>query len=131
MARIEERYLQQLRDAGLYVSPPFSSTSAWADAVRVGKPISTPGNSIPGFRDSHIVFADKPQPPEMDAPSVMLGFDGTFWTVVAKEFVGGSAPSDFFNEWSGGDEAVADILSFYLGDPERMQAKADALNRTR
>jgi hypothetical protein len=96
MAKIEEKYLQQLRDAGLFVSPPFAPTNAWPDGVWVGKPTSVGGNCIPDYRDGSIVIGDdRPLPPDMDAPMVVLCF-------------------------------YEDILSFYFGDPQRMEAKAEA-----
>jgi hypothetical protein len=125
MAKIEEKFLQQLRDAGLFVSPPFAPTNAWPDGVWVGKPTSVAGNCIPDYRDGYIVIGDdRPLPPDMDAPMVVLCFYEGIWWVSAQN--GGGGPADFINQWSNPEQAVVDILSFYFGDPQRMQAKADA-----
>ncbi|MDR3615976.1 MAG: hypothetical protein P4L53_20630 [Candidatus Obscuribacterales bacterium] len=132
MARIEEKYLQQLRDAGLFVSHPYSPKHGWPDGVRVGKPTSTPGNSIPGYRDGgYLVIGDAPLPPEMNAPMVVLCSHGGAWWVYSWDFDGGFMPSDFVNEWSSPEQAVADILDLYFGDPQRMQAKAEAKMKPR
>jgi hypothetical protein len=126
MAKIEEKYLQQLRDAGLFVSPAYSPTHAWPDGVRVGKPTSTPGNSMPHYEAGYIAIGDAPLPPDMDAPMVVLCSFGDVWRVYAQDYAGGMTPADFVNEWSSPDQAVSDILAFYFGDPRRMQAKAEA-----
>jgi hypothetical protein len=132
MARIEEKFLQQLRDAKLFVSPPFAPTNAWPDGVWVGKPTSVDGNCIPDYRDGYIVIGgDRPLPPDMDAPMVVLCSQGDAWLVYSCDFAGGFMPSDFVNEWTSPDQAVTDILSFYFGDPKRMQAKARAKKRPR
>jgi hypothetical protein len=126
MAKIQEKYLQQLRDAGLFVSSAYSPTHAWPDGVRVGKPTSTPGNSIPDFETGYIVLGDAPLPPDMDAPMVVLCWSGDLWRVYGQDSAGGMTPADFVNEWSSPDEAIRDILAFYFGDPRRMKAKAQA-----
>ena len=36
---------------------------------------------------------------------------------------------DFLNTWDTPEEAVQDILDYYLGNPERMQVKADRWNK--
>ena len=136
MSKIEEKYLQQLRDAGLFVSKPYSPTHGWPDGVRVGKPVSTPGNSIADYRDGGFISIEgfehslgPPFPPEMDAPMIVLCSNNEVWTVDSCDSAGGMRSSDFINKWASGDEAIADILSLYFGDPQRMRAKAKVLMR--
>ncbi len=124
MAKIEDKYLDQLRGAGLFVSPPYSPTHGFPDGVRVGKPTSTRGNAIPGHQDGYIVIGDAPLPPEMDAPMVVLFSMNNKWIVFAVDCSGGMGLGDFQNEWTTPQEAIQDILDFYLGDPKRMNLKA-------
>jgi hypothetical protein len=133
MANIKEKYLQQLRDAGLFACRLYSPTHALPDGVRIGKPTSTPGNHIPDYIDSgYIVISDfaaeplPPLPPDMDAPMVVLYSRDDAWWVYSYDFIGGLMPSDFHNEWPTPEQAVADILDLYFGDPKRMQAKAES-----
>ena len=130
MSKIDEMHLQQLRDAGLFVSAPFSPMHMWPDGVWVGKPSSTSGNSIVGYNDGFIALGDEAVPPEMDAPMVLLCSTRGAWWVYSCDFAGGIMPSDFTNEWSTVDEAIADILSLYFGDSKRMEAKATAKKKS-
>ncbi len=127
MAKLDEEYLEQLRKAGLFVSSPYSPTHGFPDGVRVGKPTSTPGNGIPGYQDGYIVIGDAPLPPEMDAPMVVLFSMNDKWYVFAVDCSGGMGLGDFQNEWSTPQDAIQDILDFYLGDPTRMNLKASRM----
>ncbi|MCC6980441.1 MAG: hypothetical protein IT343_19135 [Candidatus Melainabacteria bacterium] len=130
MAKIEEEYLKRFRDAGLFVSVPYSSEHGWPDGVRVGKPITTPGNSIAGYDAAYITIGAVPEPPEMDAPMVVLYSTGEEWVIHSQECVPKLGPGDFINVWSTPEEAVKDVIDFYFGDPARMQAKADRQKQT-
>lgn len=126
MAKIDESYLQELKDAGLFVSSPYSSTHGWSDGVRVGKPTTTPGNSIAGYKAGYVVIgAEAVEPPDMDAPMVVLYSVDNKWIVHSQECVPKLGPGDFVNEWSTPAEAIEDILDFYFGDPWRMNLKAE------
>jgi hypothetical protein len=127
MATIPESLLKKLREAGLFVSRPYSPTHGWPDGVRVGKPMAIPGNCIPGYEPGYAVMGDAPVPPDMDAPMVVLfsPVPGT-WVVYAVDGAGGLLSGDFINEWHSPEEAVQDVLAFYFGDPIRMLAKAKA-----
>ncbi|MBZ0186266.1 MAG: hypothetical protein K8F91_08470, partial [Candidatus Obscuribacterales bacterium] len=126
MAKLDELYLQKLRDAGLFVSSPYSPTHGWPDGVRVGKPTTTRGNSIPGYKAGYIVIGpDADEPPEMDAPMVVLYSVDNKWIVHSQECVPKLGPGDFVNVWSTPEEAISDILDFFLGDPERMEKKTE------
>lgn len=126
MREIEDKYKQQLRHAGLFVSEPYVEGHAWEYGVRVGKPSTIAGNSIAGYDASYITIGDAPEPPEMDAPMIILYTTGDVWIVHAQESVPEPGATDFINKWNSPEEAVADILDFYFGDPSRMRAKADA-----
>ena len=113
MTAIDEKYLHQLEKAGLYVSSAFPRGHMWEYGVRVAKPTSTPGNSIP---DYHFKCGDVP----IDAPALVLYPIHGEWAVLAQESVPAPGPGDFEHKWSNLEEAVNDILDFYLGDPKRM-----------
>ena len=91
----------------------------------VGKPVSTPGNSIPDYRENRVTIDPMPLPPEMDAPMILFKMIDGIFVVNSVDHAGGMVPSDFVNQWSSGQEAVADILDFYFGDSKRMEAKAE------
>lgn len=125
MTQIDEKYLQRLRAAGLLVSAPFSPTHAWSDGVRVGKPFTTPGNTIPGYSAGYIVIGeDAEEPPKMDAPWVVLYSVNGKWMVHSQECAPKAGIGDFHNVWNTSDEAISDILDFYFGNPERMEQKS-------
>lgn len=123
---IDQQYLQRLREAGLFISEPYPDGHGWGHGVRIGKPSTKPGNSIPGYDAAYITIGDAPEPPEMDAPMVVLYSTGVAWIVHSQECAPKLGPGDFQNVWPSPDEAVNDILDFYFGDPQRMQAKAEA-----
>lgn len=123
MAQIDEKYLNQLRSAGLFVSHPFG---AFLGGVWVVKPTSTSGNHISGYSNGGYISLDgAPQCPDRDAP--MLKFicvDEHQWRVDGQDCAGGMGPADFIDEWTTAEDAIADILDFYFGNSERIDRKA-------
>jgi hypothetical protein len=126
MQTIEQKYIEQLRNAGLFVSEPYPEGHGWEYGVRVGKPGTTQSNSIVGYDPSYITIGDAPEPPEMDAPMVVLYRKGDKWIVHAQDSVPNPGPADFQNVWTSPEDAIQDMLDFYFGNAERMRAKADA-----
>lgn len=123
---IEQAYLQRLRDSSLFVSEPYPEGHGWEHGVVIGKPIGTPGNSIPDYPTGYVFVGEGEEPPNMDAPMVVLYRKGDQWIVRAQESVPKPGPADFQNVWTSPEDAIQDILDFYFGNPERMRAKADA-----
>ena len=118
---IPETYLARLRSAGLLISDPFVPTHvAYPDGVIVGKPVKAFGNTVPGLERGWGLDG-----PSLDAPAVEFHYDAARdkWVVTSWDYIPGPGPGDFVNEWRSGDEAVADILDFYFGDPLRMSLK--------
>lgn len=126
MLTIDQQYVHRLREAGLFVSEPYPKGHGWEHGVRIGKPSTKPGNSIPGYDAAYITIGDAPEPPEMDAPMVVLYSTGESWIVHSQECAPKLGPGDFQDVWPSLEEAVKDILDFYFGDSKRMQAKAEA-----
>ena len=118
VAVIDQKFLDQLRAAGLFVSSSYPSFHVCPDAVRVGKPLTTRGNSIPGYEISWEGVA-------LDAPTVVLYTSENRWIVVAQEYSPTAGPGDFIDIWDTPDEAVKDILDLFLGDGTRMAKKAE------
>ncbi len=125
MSIIPDRYLKQLINSGLFVSEPFPEGHVWEHGVRVGKPTAAKGNLIPGYEAGYVTMGDEVEPPEMDAPYVVLFSKGKEWFVRAQECIPKPGHGDFTNVWTTADEAVQDILDFYFGDPARMLLKAE------
>lgn len=123
MAQLPKHCLERLRSSGLFVSEPWPSNHVWPDNLLIGKPVEVAGNSIPGYVTG---FESEDVDVTFDSPPVRLWFDGEVWLVVAQEYIPGPGPGDFFDEWITPEEAVEDILDFYFGNPERMEAKAEA-----
>jgi hypothetical protein len=117
--RVPERCLDKLRAAGLLVSDPYVPNHlAYPDGVMAAKPASIRGNSIPGYESYWGVGG-----PLVDAPSLVLHCDGDKWLLTSHDYVPGPGPGDFVNEWDSPDQAIADILAFFFGDPSRMEVK--------
>lgn len=126
MAMIDDKYLQRLKEAGLYISEPFPEGHGWEHGVRIGKPVTTPGNSIPDYDDGYITIGSKSvEPPEIDSPIVIFYHKGNSWVVHSQECVPDPGPGDFQNVWNTPEEALDDIIDFFFGDPERMRRKAE------
>ena len=131
MPTIEEKFLNQLRAAGLHVSHPFASL---CDGFWICKPTSTPGHNIPGYSGGgYITLAEDnaPQCPDTDAPMLKFFFANDSWQVHGQDCAGGMGPADFIDEWTTPEEAVADILAFFFGDPARMEKKAEEQRKVR
>jgi len=123
MSKIPEPCIEKLRSSGLFVSDPWPPSHVWPDNLLVGKPIGIAGNSIPGYTT---VFGLSDDQIDFDAPTVRLFCEQGTWFVLAEDYCPAPGPGDFVDEWTTPDEAVEDILNFYFGNPQRMQAKADA-----
>lgn len=120
--KVPEHCLDRLRAAGLLVSEPYVvSHVAYPDGVIVGKPNTVPGNAIDGY-EGHWGLNG----PIVDAPCPRLHFQSGKWVVTVHEYVPGPGPGDFINSWGTPGEAVADILDYLLGNPERMRIKREA-----
>lgn len=119
MPMIDDLYLQALRNCGLHVCKPFPEGHAWAHGVRVGKPKTLAGNKIFNYE----IWFDGVA---MDAPSVVLYFNGKKWIIAAQDYIPTPGPGDFHAQWDFPEEAVNDIWDFYFGDPTRMAKKATA-----
>src|SRR5262245_19062445 len=118
MAQISEDVISKLRDAGLLVDRFFGPDHiAFPDGVIVAKPISVEGNDVPGF---DCQFGESEV---RVGPALFFHRDGMKWIVTSHDFVPGPGPGDFVNTWDTTEEAVADILGFYFGDPVRMEIK--------
>jgi hypothetical protein len=120
MPLIDEKYLNQLRAAGLHVSHPFQ---AFLSGVWVCKPTATPGHNMPGFSGGYMNLGDEPPCPDIDAPMLAFYFSNDTWKVHGQDCSGEMGPADFIDEWTTPEEAVQDILDFYFGDPTRMARK--------
>jgi hypothetical protein len=120
--KIPDLDIQKLKDRGLFVSNPKSSTHSYPDGVMISKPNSISGNTLPGYTSAFYDVNDVTI--TFDAPYLWLfGNDGV-WMVLSKDFTPGPGPGDFIDEWNSLDEAVQDIIDFYFGDPKRMEIKA-------
>jgi len=121
--RIEEKYLDQLRNKGLRVSQPFCEGHTFEFGVKVGKPESTKGNYIQnysfGFGDTLV-----------DAPVLNLFCSEKEWFVLLQDGVPNNEPGDFLHRGPTLDQAVADILDYFFYSPERMAVKDAAWNQS-
>jgi hypothetical protein len=125
VAVIPEKYLEQLRAAGLVTSEPFVPNHvAFPDGVLVGKPSSVAGHCLAGY-ELGWGMTDV----SLNAPGLWFHCDGGKWYVTSHDYIPGPGPGDFANEWSRPEEAVADILDFYFGSPARMDIKRQARER--
>ena len=122
VAVIPAQHLDRLRAAGLLISEPFVHDHvAFPDGVTVCKPASVAGHSLPDLEGWW-----GPTDVMLDAPCLWFHCDGGQWIVTSRDWVPGPGPGDFVNTWGTAEEAVADILDFYFGDPGRMEAKRRA-----
>lgn len=116
---IPERCLARLRASGLDVSDPYSSNHlVYPDGVAIFKPATTIGNAIPGFESYDAVTGQL-----FDAPSLALHAENGRWIVTSHDIIPGPGPGDFVDVWDTPEQAVDDILAFFLGDPRRMEVK--------
>ena len=121
---ITKAILEQLHGAGLLVSDPFvSGHIAFPDGVIIAKPIETLGHHVPGMIGGWGLDG-----PMVDAPPLYLHHDGKNWLVTLDQCSPGPGPGDFVNSWSTPEEAVADILDFYFGSPDRMELQRQLRN---
>ncbi|MCW5821917.1 MAG: hypothetical protein KIT34_03890 [Cyanobacteria bacterium TGS_CYA1] len=116
---LEQIHRERLENVGLFVSEPYPENHVLSLGVIVGKPTSTRGNSIENFKYGY-------EDIDMDAPDVTLFFHDGYWIVMAQEGVPEPGPGDFTNRWNTVEEAVEDIIDFFLGDPTRMKIKEKA-----
>ena len=124
--RIPNEALARLTDAGLLVSDPFVETHAgYPGGVTVAKPASVPGNGIPGY-DAGWGTGWGMTAIHLDAPALQLHGERGCWVVTSHDYVPGPGPGDFVNEHRLINDALDDILDFFLGNPDRMQTKIDA-----
>lgn len=121
MATVDEKYLRELRNAGLHVS---HAMDCFDGGVWVCKPTTTPGNAIPGYKGGYITIGDELPCPDTDAAMVAFMHQSDGWIVSAIDCAGGMGYGDFENRWSTAEEAIKDILDFYFGNPERMAIKS-------
>lgn len=118
MAEVDRDYCKPLIDAGLHLY-----FLGFTYGLRICKPRSVKGNSVPGYRNGYVSLDDnegKEFEPETDAPFVTFFFNGQYWVVWSHEGFPGVQPGDFITEWATANEAIEDILDFYFGDPRRM-----------
>lgn len=121
MSVIPEQYLDRLRAAGLLISKPFVPDHvAFPDGVIVAKPAAVVGHSLPDYEGSWGSSG-----PMIDAPALCLHCNGGRWFVTSDDYVPGPGPGDFVNEWDTPEDAVADVLDFYFGNPARMDVKRE------
>lgn len=117
---IQPSDLDPLEAAGLLVSDPFVPDHvAYPAGVVVGKPKGVGGNSLEDYGSSWGLNG-----PDLDAPALTLHAEAEGrWFVTLHACIPGPGPGDFVDEWATPQEAVADILDFFFGDPARMGAK--------
>jgi hypothetical protein len=120
---IPEPCLAKLTAAGLLALRPFrmSRGGLALEGIRIAKPRSTPGNTLPG--EEVTLSSGGVQVDVLDAPILDLYTNGASWFVRSHDWIPGPGPGDFLNGWSTVDEAIADVLDFYFGHPGRMAAK--------
>jgi hypothetical protein len=118
---IPERYLEGLRRAGLLVSEPFvPGHLAFPDGVTVGKPRGTGGHSIEG---SCGLWSEDGVEIPLDAPVLQIHSEGGRWFVTSHDVIPGPGPADFVREFDRPEQAIADVIDFFFGDPARMDLK--------
>lgn len=118
MKKISEKSIQRLLKAGLFMAPPYPEGHVMEHGTMIGKPIEIDGNRVEEFQTAYDDI-------KMDAPFVTFFSTGKKWVVLVRESIPGPGPGDFMNTWQAEDEAVADILDFYFGNPKRMNTISD------
>lgn len=124
MSKIDEKFLQQLRDRDLYVSDPFPSDHVLAEGVWIAKPSAVNGNSVDGYNGA---IGDM----KIDAPEVLLRHTNEGWVVLNQEHVPAMGEGDFKNVWQSPQEAIDDIVDFYFGNKARMNVINERVSRNR
>lgn len=117
MKTLEEKLLDKLSDSGLFVSQPMS---ALGGGMWVLMPSTKKGHYIPDFESSFIALEGEPEPPESNAPMIGSYSRDSAWVVDINGLGKSSESTEFYNEWATPEEAIEDILDFYLGDSSRM-----------
>jgi hypothetical protein len=136
---IPQRYLQELRVAGLLVLPSGlpADHPMWPEGWIVIKPKTVGGNGHPVFEYEYPLHQDPEDElnsfgPIYDAPIVTFHvtqgrwWNGVRWFVSVRNSGSVLEPGEFVNDFGTPEEAVADILDFYFGSPERMAALRQA-----
>ncbi len=119
MAMIAEHHLERLRASGLLVSSPFVSDHVgFPDGVSIAKPNTVKGNSLPDWE-----WRWGTTDTILDAPILWFHRDNQKWIVTCQEYVPTPGPGDFVNQWDSAEDALADILDYYFGNPARMEIK--------
>ncbi|HEY9676765.1 MAG TPA: hypothetical protein V6C76_02100 [Drouetiella sp.] len=124
---IEPQVLEQLQKRELFTSHPIP---AFQNGVWVVKPEHVAGNHIPGHSGGYTCVVDEDGDlrgqipcPETNAPMLKLIHTDNIWEVNGWDCAGAMGPADFTNDWKTPEEAIADVLDFFFGDPRRMKAK--------
>ncbi len=104
-----------MRDKKLFVSKSYPAGHITENGIWIAKPSEIPGNSIPDYNGT---YGDIP----IDAPAIMLYPTAEGWVVLNQAHVPTLGPGDFENIWQTLQEAVDDVIDFYFGNPERMEA---------
>jgi hypothetical protein len=111
--------LAKFHVVGLLTSRPFPVDHvAYPDGVSIAKPAAIKGNVASGYRCTWGLNG-----PALDAPAVVLHREGDEWIVSSMDSEPGPGAGDFVNKWVTEEEAVADIIDFFFGDPQRMSLK--------
>lgn len=124
MPESKEKYLQELRDRSLFVSKSYPAGHVLENGMWIAKPSEIPGNSIPEYNGTYGKIA-------INAPAIMLYPTSEGWVVLHQAHVPELGPGDFKNVWQTLQEAVDDVIDFYFGNPERMQAINERIVRHR
>jgi hypothetical protein len=115
--------LNTLRAAGLLVTVPAFPPGhiAYPDGCVIYKPHGAGGNCLPV--NGYYQAGDAPI---IDAPRAILHAERGKWIMTVREGIPLPGPGDFTNEWDTPEQAVADILDYFFGDPARMLVKRHA-----
>lgn len=128
MPRLSDEHLKRLADRGLVLGFRHAD-SLIANQITVMKPLGVRGNRIPHIRNFVSVCPDRFQPTpeitESDAPALELGYSDTDkkWFVSMSQ-CGGETSLALENSHDFEEDAVEDVLDYFFGNPDRMQALA-------